>query len=126
MKILTVSDVVEPSLYPAVDADRHSGIDLVMASAICRRSTCLFYATILAYHSITFAATTIFVTVENRPWDARMSTPDWCGSEALTFWGWEARTGATVDRTNTLKGKCNSWFFTYCPRCGDGVVLTST
>jgi predicted phosphodiesterase len=31
MKILTVSDVVEPSLYPAVDADRHSGIDLVMA-----------------------------------------------------------------------------------------------
>lgn len=31
MKIMTVSDVVEPSLYPAVDAGRHSGINLILA-----------------------------------------------------------------------------------------------
>ena len=31
MKILTVSDVVEPSLYPIVDAGRHTGINLILA-----------------------------------------------------------------------------------------------
>jgi uncharacterized protein len=31
MKILSVSDVVEPSLYPAVDTGRFTGIDLVLA-----------------------------------------------------------------------------------------------
>ncbi|MGB7921332.1 MAG: metallophosphoesterase [Desulfobacterales bacterium] len=31
MKILTVSDVVEPSLYPVVDAGRHIGINLILA-----------------------------------------------------------------------------------------------